>query len=228
MKKAVTCITVLLLICGMLTGCVPDGCKFPAWAPEGYSSAYRHPIVRVKADKPNDNTDAVTFTSFMKNSIYDVIPYRKEYPLEEVGSVTVRCDFSYNGELYYVERFLNFGELNGFFTRNWKYTVYQADGECIGTLTSDIAKGAMLQNIRISFLDEQYIYYQCENSIYVKRLKIPIGDANDGVVKYSKFAFFRFNLETYENEEISLALLFEKLVPIYPGDIKISPEYKGK
>jgi len=163
----------------------------------------------------------------MKSSVYDIIPSRKEDPLEEVGSATVRCVFSYNGESYYVERFLNFEKLNGFFTRKWKYTIHKADGEYIGTLTSNIAKGAMHQNIRISFLDEHYIYYQCENSIYVKRFSLPIGDAHDGVVMYAKFAFFRFNLETYENEEIALDLLFEKLVPFYPEKIQISPEYKG-
>jgi len=212
----------------MLSGCLSWGC-----VPKGYSS-HAYPIVQEHLDRPNDNTSAIIFSSFLKNdySYYD--PY-EQYPYEKFGPVTFHGGISYNGESYYVECFMDLKKQDEEYIEHWKYTVCKSNSEYIGTLTSDIAKGAMFQKIRICFLDEQYIYYMCENTIKVKDSL-----AHHGFQRYYRYAFFRFNLETYENEEITLSMLFEKLVPIhkeflleqersgYPVyDIKINPEYKG-
>ena len=211
----------IVLLCGMLSGCTP----------KGYSNGHRDPIVS-DTGSANDNTGYIYFHTFMTGFSYD--PNEPNaYPK------TTRNDFSYNDELYYMEILLNRDKQDVGSTEIWKYTVCRANGEYIGTLTSYIAKDAMIQRINISFLDEQYIYYECENSICVKQFVLtPDGFTQN--VWYSRFAFFRFNLETYENEEITLSMLFEKLVPIHKKflleqeppfnpvyDIKINPEYKG-
>jgi len=197
----------------MLSGCTPKG-----------FSKYIYPIVVDYTDKPNDYTSQVDFSTFL---FYD----NGTYPSgEETGHLTCR-DFFYSGsEVYYLETFINTERRDGTLIQIYKYTVYKQDGKYVGALTSDIANGAVHQRISISFLDGQYIYYQCQNSIIVKDFRLSAEGFTEKV-SYNKFAFFRFNLETYENEEIKLALLFEKLVPIYPCDpygIKINPQYKGK
>lgn len=224
MKKVVTSLIGLILLCGMLSGCV--------YTPPAY------PIVQDKGLK-SDNTSAVQFSTFMQVFGYD--PYGPgKYPYEEFGPVTFESNFSYGDCLYYVESYMDLGKQGKYYVENWKYTVYKADGEYVGTLISDIDKRATSQHISISFLDEQYIYYMCRNR-YVEERFAPSPEGFIGRFPYTSFAFFRFNLETCENEEISLALLFEKLVPIHkeyllererPGypvyEIKINPEYKGK
>jgi len=195
-------IAMIILLCGALTGCVP----------KGYSKAAA-PIVRDTGDKVKPD-NAVAFS--ISQQFPDLNPYTAPY----------RDNFLYSDELFYIDKEATYPETRDIYYKwHWFYSVYNADNEFIGTLISDIIEGALSQEIIISFLDGQYIYYLCRADCYVKRFR-PSTERFYENIFYEKYAFYRFNLTTYENEEITLDLLFEKLVDIIPYDIKINPNYK--
>ncbi len=200
----------IILLCGMLTGC---------GAPKGYSKAAA-PIIGVQ------------YNSGVSFRIFQQFPDLNTVENPEGNLITnYNQNFLYNGQMYCIESLVPNPKKDSIYsTWHWVYTVYKSDGEKIGVLTSNLDKGASSQAILICFLNEQYIYYQYKAARETKKLVRPTADGFYEYVHYEKYAFFRFNLETYENEEITLDLLFEKLVEVIPNpnnkELRLNPNYK--
>ena len=77
-----------------------------------------------------------------------------------------------------------------------------------GNLKNNIDNEANSHSIDILFLNNSYIYYQLRATRRFNQ-----GLHMQDVIFY-KFAFFRFNLDTAENEEVSLEYFFDKLIPV--------------
>ncbi|MCL2817563.1 MAG: hypothetical protein FWD39_04160 [Clostridiales bacterium] len=147
-----------------------------------------------------------------------------------------RLYFSYNNEIYYMENSdgnISVGSIIG------TISIYKkTDNTLIGkTLLNTNRTGDRPPNTtRYYFLDDQYIYYI--NMAYANRYELPLILGTDGFLSvtyngivrapttYWKDTVYRFNLETGENEKISLGL-FIQMINKYDETVMKNPNYKG-
>jgi len=96
-----------------------------------------------------------------------------------------------------------------------------------GSIENNIDIGANLHSVQIIFLYENYLYYQLQAT---QRFHTSV--MHTPGVSFYKFAFFRFNLETIQNEEVTLEHFFEKLLPfhekyaIYDSPAYLNPSFR--
>lgn len=187
MKKKIGFIASILLVCAfLLTAC---------GVPEGYRD---YGIQLIDYDGSGYGTFFLDSQFSNENSSFSELAVDKLY-------------FSYNETLYYVagsggEEFYEF-RLCG------NYSVYKDDGkEQIGAFVF-IEKNKNTKMIAIYdaiFLSEKYLYYGFKKCLDKKKFVIsPDGFALTHT--YYKNEFYRFDLDTGENESVSLGVFFEKL-----------------
>ena len=199
----------VLFLASVFAGIFLIGC---ASAPEGYVAARNAPIINSQSKSPISFGIRTQFPDLV--SYYDKETAQGEH-------------FLYNEELYY------FGNAPaGKEPSTYSFSIYKLgendEFDNFGSLISSIDSEADRHAINISFLEGQYIYYQCRATYDVKySVPIPTAGGPYGGGSYYKYAFYRFDMETAKNESIKLELLFEKLVLVSGLDyIIINPDYK--
>ena len=211
----------------IVAGAILTGCKLDeSDVPEGFVQT--QPPIIFSISKENI---PYAVSVYLYHQFKDINPYDKFLDGEKINDGTFRQYFLYDGEKYYAE-----AKGGSDWTFNNKYTVYRDDGRAetgcfIEVETGGLNIGWRCENV---FLNGQYLYY-CYAKGYTKKSNV-FSVAGTKYITYYKYEFYRFDMETGENEIIGLNLLFEKLQATngfesyfagFGYSIEINKNYKG-
>jgi len=205
----------VLVFCGVVTYALLRG-RIP---PKGYG---RHtPILHI-----SHFSDDSTGRGEANVSIIEQFP-----ELNSSYKANNGIQFMYKEQVYYVEP-----ERKGLTHEfNNYYTVFQDDRSELGSFIKPLIEYEGVNwYCGTTFLDDNYLYYSYRKHMLGKET-LGFGEWTFIVRKqFYRYEFYRFDLETGENESIGVELMFEKLCKIHDNigpqnvEFKINPKYRGQ
>ena len=131
--------------------------------------------------------------------------------------------FRYDGKIYYLGGSFSWSRTWGEWDNPY---VFRLDEDIlIGYLSHIIDEKADINSISICFVHENSVYY---NSVAGRTFHngFPIGDPKP--ITFSKFAYFRFCLESGTNESVNIYEFVDILNKVSPKQYKVNPNFKTK
>jgi len=119
--------------------------------------------------------------------------------------------FNHENEVHYVK---SNNAMHNFFGAGNSFSVYNdSNNEHLGNfvIITPIREDEQI-SLRTVFLFEHHLYYY-----FIRGVKVSAVFNHQGFIIANKFEFYRFDLHTGENEEISLQIFFESFKAINPS-----------